>query len=241
MFPGLLWWFTSSLISQGSQFRFWQGKCEIFILKCILCSLSIRTVDKPTVTKTSLSLCNKSFISTESSLIGKLDPVIMTDKFAGLLSDQEDGDWRKLVWLTDWLTDWPVTGCCFLYLAVTSHHSVPVPVLTHSFLVWLTGTIRLALAVTSSFCHWSHHKNMTALALPNTIQYNMPHWEVGTINKYIIEMCGVSSVQSLVLAGHFYGFWLQWWVVCGEKSVALGCRREVNVGVIMCKYHPVAS
>ena len=159
------------------------------------------------------------------------------------VSDQQDGDWRKLAWLTDWLTcNWLLLLLLLFFVFSSQRHQwVPAPVLTHSFLVWLTGTIRLALAVTSSFCHWSHHKNMTALALPNTIQYNMPHWEVGTINKYIIEMCGVSSVQSLVLAGHFYGFWLQWWVVCGEKSVALGCRREVNVGVIMCKYHPVAS
>ena len=90
--------FISHLSGQPVPILFWQRKCEIFILKCILCSLSIRTVDKPTVTKTSLSLCNKtSFISSESSqvLSVKLAPVIMTDKFAGLISYQ-DGDWRKL-------------------------------------------------------------------------------------------------------------------------------------------------
>ena len=126
MFPGLVWWFTSSLIShlsgQPVPDRFWQGKCEIFILKCILCSLSIRTVDKPTVTKTSLSLCNKSFISTESSLIGKLDPVIMTDMFAGLLTVirrmETGGSWTD--WLTDWLT------CNWLLFFVFSSHQSPV-------------------------------------------------------------------------------------------------------------------
>ena len=95
--------FISHLSGQPVPILFWQRKCEIFILKCILCSLSIRTVDKPTVTKTSLSLCNKtSFISTESSPFCKVGPVIMTDKFAGLISYQ-DGD--RTDWLTDWLTD----------------------------------------------------------------------------------------------------------------------------------------